>query len=81
MLVEHQNKIISFAKWHLPVLESESYVEPPWRWPEETNMAVLTEWGKKAEAAKQRVIGNMPCYRKFPNELLLIAFLPCYCSF
>ena len=30
LVVRDQNEIVSFAKWHLPVLESESYVEPPW---------------------------------------------------
>ncbi|KAF3491416.1 Ankyrin repeat protein [Arthroderma uncinatum] len=29
-----RNHVISFAKWCLPILESEKYEETPWRWPE-----------------------------------------------
>lgn len=62
---DNQNEIISFAKWSLPVFESEIYVETPWRWPEGTNLAVLDEWTKKVEAAEKKVLGGGPCYRMF----------------
>ncbi len=64
LVVRDQNKIVSFAKWSLPILESETYVEPPWLWPEGTNFAILDEWTDKVEAAKQNILGNTPCYRK-----------------
>lgn len=64
LVVRDQNEIISFAKWSLPVLETETYVEAPWLWPEGTNYAILDEWTEKVEAAKQRVLGNTPCFRK-----------------
>ena len=65
LVVRHQNEIISFAKWSRPVLESEAHVEPPWQWPEGTNYAMLDPWSERVEAAKQKVLGDMPHYRKF----------------
>lgn len=65
LVVRDQDKIVSFAKWHLPVHDSEAtYEEPPWSWPAGTNMAVLDAWIATVEAAKLRIIGNTPCYRK-----------------
>ena len=64
LVVRDQNEIISFAKWHLPVLDSEKYEEPPWPWPEGTNFAILDKWVEKVEAAQQKVLGASPCYRK-----------------
>ena len=61
---ENRNEIISFAKWHLPVSASEAYDEPPWLWPEGTDLAVLDEWTEIVEAAKQTILGDQPCYRK-----------------
>ena len=72
-----QNKIIGFAKWHLPVSVSEDYEEPVWLWPAGTNLAVLDEWTEIVEAAKQRIIGNEPYYRQSgissPPPILSIA--------
>ena len=64
LVVRSEGDIISFAKWSLPILESEEYVESPWSWPEETDLAVLNGWMEIVESAKQRVLGNAPCYRK-----------------
>ena len=64
LVVRHQNEVISFAKWSLPVLNSEPYVEPPWQWPEGTDYAVLDPWTERVEAAKQKVLGDAPHYRK-----------------
>ncbi|MCJ1234011.1 hypothetical protein MMC14_001969 [Varicellaria rhodocarpa] len=78
VIVQDQGEIISFAKWHLPVFESEAYVEPPWRWPEGTNLALLEEWGEKVEVAKQKIIGNTPCYRELltvSSTLFLMVFM------
>lgn len=44
----------------------EGYVEPPWRWPEGTDLEVLEGWGERVETAKERVVGRgSGCYRKF----------------
>jgi len=61
---DQSGEIISFAKWNLPVFDSESYVETPWTWPEETNLACLDEWTEKIECATQKVLGGAPCCRK-----------------
>ena len=61
---ESQNEIISFAKWHLPVSQSEAYEEPPWLWPDGTDLAVLDAWTEIVEAAKQTILGDQLCYRK-----------------
>ncbi len=53
------DEIISFAKWHLPVLEGERYEgEPKWVWPEGTEMGVLEGWVGRVEEAKARVVGD-----------------------
>jgi hypothetical protein len=64
VIKNQQDEIISFAKWCLPVPESEHYEEPPWEWPDGTNVAVLDEWTKRVEAASEKVLGRTPCYRK-----------------
>ena len=64
LVVREGPEIISFAKWALPVSQSEEYVEPPWRWPEATNHAVLDRWTEKVEAAQKNILGESPCYRK-----------------
>ena len=61
---ENRDEIISFAKWHLPVSQSEAYEEPPWLWPDGTNLAVLDAWTEIVEAAKQTLLGDQSCYRK-----------------
>ena len=30
LVVRDQDEIISFAKWHFPVLKDQAYEEPPW---------------------------------------------------
>jgi len=61
---DQSGEIISFAKWSLPVCGSETYVETPWTWPEETNLACLDEWTEKIECATQKVLGGAPCCSK-----------------
>ena len=78
IVVRDQGELISFAKWHLPVFEPEAYVEPPWRWPDGTNLALLEEWGEKVEVAKQKIIGDAPCYRellKVSSFFFLVLFM------
>ena len=70
LVVRHQNEVISFAKWSLPVLASERYVEPPWQWPEGTNYAVLDPWTERVEVAKEKILGDAPHYRKLLRDSL-----------
>ncbi|KAI4227510.1 MAG: hypothetical protein L6R36_002350 [Xanthoria steineri] len=62
LVVRDQDKIVSFAKWSLPVSTSETYVEAPWVWPEGTDLEVLGEWTEKMEEAQQRALGERPSY-------------------
>ncbi|EER38662.1 GNAT family acetyltransferase [Histoplasma capsulatum var. duboisii H88] len=68
LVVRNQNEIISFAKWMRPVLDADSYVEVPWRWPEGTRMDILNEWARKVEDASSSVIGSTPCYSQREGE-------------
>ncbi len=61
---DQSGEIISFAKWNLPVFKSETYVESPWTWPQETNYAYLGEWTEKIECATKKILGGVPCCRK-----------------
>ena len=72
-VVPKEGKVISFAKWSHPIEEGEDYVEPPWVWPEGTNMEVLNAWGEKIDEAYEKVLGTTPCYRKV--SILLFPFL------
>ena len=65
LVVRDQDRIISFAKWHLPVKSSEEYSETPWRWPKGSNLAILDTWTKKVESAEESHVGDTPCYRKY----------------
>jgi len=56
--------VIAFAKWSHPVEEGEDYTEPPWIWPEGTDLDVLGKWTAEVEMALQKVLGTAPCYRK-----------------
>ena len=67
LVVRSQDKVVSFAKWSLPVSASEAHVEAPWLWPEGTNFPVLNEWTEKVEQAQQRALGELPSYRKLPK--------------
>ncbi|KAL8977943.1 MAG: hypothetical protein Q9205_006359 [Flavoplaca limonia] len=62
LVVHDQDKIVSFAKWSLPITASEAYVEEPWAWPDGTNFHVLREWTGKVEEAQQRILGELPSY-------------------
>ena len=72
LVVRDQDKIVSFAKWSLPVSASETYVEAPWLWPEGTNFPVLNEWTKKVEQAQQKALGELPSYRMLADLSLHI---------
>jgi hypothetical protein len=63
-----ENQIIGFAKWDLPELSKKPFGSA---WPEDCQEQYLNEYYDKAEAAKNRVIGEQPCYRK-----LCIFFYP-----
>lgn len=63
LVVRDKDKVISFAKWHLPIRSSD-YEESPWHWPLGTNLAVLNSWMDRVEATKQRVLGDAPYYGK-----------------
>ncbi|KAH2917284.1 hypothetical protein KXW25_007248 [Aspergillus fumigatus] len=60
---EADDRVVSFAKWCLPLSESTVYEEEPWVWPEGTNMAILNAWVKKVEQAAKEIMGKTPCYR------------------
>ncbi|KAL8814680.1 MAG: hypothetical protein Q9223_006119, partial [Gallowayella weberi] len=62
LVVRDEDKIVSFAKWSLPVAASESYVETPWVWPDGTDFSVLDAWTEKMEEAQQKVLGDLPSY-------------------
>ena len=63
LVVRDLDKVISFAKWHLPIRSLE-YEESPWHWPPETNRAVLNSWIERVEATKLKVLGHTPYYGK-----------------
>ncbi|TAQ90552.1 hypothetical protein B7494_g1106 [Chlorociboria aeruginascens] len=56
------DKIISFARWDLPTLNLMAHNRDI-TWPEGCRLEYLEGYTTKAEAAKERVIGNTPCYR------------------
>ncbi|XXH00570.1 hypothetical protein Hte_006918 [Hypoxylon texense] len=55
--------IVAFAKWSHPIPPGEDYVEPPWIWPEGTDLETLQAWTAKAAEAESRSVGDAPCYR------------------
>lgn len=61
----HRASVVAFAKWAHPVADGEDYTEPPWLWPEGTNLDVLEGWAKKTEEAQQKALGRTPCYSMF----------------
>ncbi|KAH9905774.1 putative GNAT family acetyltransferase [Xylariomycetidae sp. FL2044] len=75
--VPHQPRaaapVIAFAKWSHPVKEGEDHIEPPWVWPEGTNLKVLNDWSKQMEEAEEKVLGSTPSY-----HLSFIATDPSY---
>lgn len=71
------DNVISFAKWSHPVDPSEGYVEPPWIWPEGTDLETLAAWTARAAEAETRSLGSTPCYRMFPHaEQRIPSFAP-----
>ncbi|KAK8092100.1 GNAT family acetyltransferase [Apiospora hydei] len=55
--------VVAFAKWSHPVLPGEDYVEPPWIWPEGTDLETLGAWIAKASEVESRsAVGGVPCY-------------------
>jgi hypothetical protein len=64
-------RIISFAKWDLP---GPAKQHPDVEWPEGCQQRFLDEYHQKAEAAKQRVVGDTPCYCE--SFIFLSAFTP-----
>ena len=66
---DEAGKIISFAKWCLPIPEGVDYEEAPWHWPEGFNSTVLDAWTAKIEEATGAVLGTKPCYRTFSSSI------------
>lgn len=81
---EAGSKIISFAKWDLPDVHSKSQAldVPDVTCIDGCNKEYLVLYAERAEAAKARVIGDSPCYRKtvFPSDLLSFLALQCTVS-
>ena len=69
LVARDHGKIISFAKWSLPVSTTKMYVESPWHWPGETNFSVLNEWAEKIDQAQQNILGGVSSYRKSADLL------------
>lgn len=61
---EADDQIISFAKWDLPQTLNQGVFHSDITWPEDCRQEYRDEYHQKAESAKNRVIGNKPCYRK-----------------
>jgi len=80
LVVRDQNRVVSFAKWSLPVEASAIYVEAPWVWPEGTDIAVLEQWTEIVEGAKQRALGGLPAYRTLCRSLVA-SLAPCSLSY
>ena len=70
-------KVIAFAKWSHPIVQDEQYVEAPWALPEGTDYAVLNAWLDKIEVLYQQVVGDSPCYRKFPEYVRMSSIVDC----
>lgn len=77
---ENVGTVVAFAKWSHPVLPDEDYVEPPWIWPEGTDLDTLRAWTAKAAEAERLSVGDTPCYRMSPcrsgtfHSLLLVHY-------
>ncbi|KAI2611650.1 putative GNAT family acetyltransferase [Hypoxylon fragiforme] len=56
------SSVVAFAKWSHPVQPGEDYVEPPWIWPEGTDLKTLGDWVTKAAEVEKRCIGDAQCY-------------------
>jgi hypothetical protein len=68
------DRIIGFAKWDLPQT-SEGIFHSDITWPEGCRQEYLDEYIEKAESAKNRVIGDNPCYRKTYTCFNFVMFL------
>lgn len=60
---EAGDRIISFAKWDLPQT-TQGIFHSDITWPEGCRQEYLDEYIEKAESAKNRVVGDQPCYRE-----------------
>jgi len=76
---EADGQIISFAKWDLPE-KLKDIVHSDITWPEDCRREYLDEYHEKAGFAKNRIIGNKPCYRKNCISLCFHSIFFCYCS-
>jgi len=76
---EADGQIISFAKWDLPG-KPKDIVHYDITWPEDCRQEYLDEYHEKAGSAKNRIIGNKPCYRKNCISLCFHSIFFCYCS-
>ncbi|KAI1097439.1 putative GNAT family acetyltransferase [Jackrogersella minutella] len=56
-------RAIAFAKWTHPVYTDEDDTEPPWTFPEGTDLKILEDWTRKTEDAQSYAVGIVPCYR------------------
>lgn len=62
-----KDQIISFAKWDLPISPGlQQELHPGAQWHQDVRQEYLDTYHDLAEAAKQRVIGDTPCYREAP---------------
>ncbi|KAI1456381.1 putative GNAT family acetyltransferase [Annulohypoxylon moriforme] len=59
---ENGGTVVAFAKWAHPAPTDGDHIEPPWVWPEGTNLKILEDWTKKTEEAQARAVGVSPCY-------------------
>lgn len=55
--------IVAFAKWSHPVPRGQDSAEPPWIWPEGTDLDTLDAWISRAAEIEGRCISDKPCYR------------------
>jgi hypothetical protein len=76
---EADGQIISFAKWDLPE-KPKVIAHSDFTWPEGCGQEYLDENREKAGSAKNRVVGNKPCYRKNCISLCFHSIFFCYCS-
>lgn len=65
---DHENRIVSFAKWSLPVpaaaVAAGMGVETPWVWPDGSNLVLLERWTKLVERAERRALSGGLAYRR-----------------
>ncbi|KAI1342504.1 putative GNAT family acetyltransferase [Xylariaceae sp. FL0016] len=60
---EEARPIIAFAKWSHPVTVYEGYEEPPWIWPDGTDLKLIDAWAAVTDKAQKRAWMSGPCYK------------------